>query len=526
MVSLSKPETLAGVAILLAAIFRLIYTRLFNKYSGLRLPPGPKALPLLGNILQLPAVHKERTFAEWGKAYGDVVFVRFLRTPVVILNSLQAAQDLLDKNSAKYSDRPQITIVSEMTGWDSSLVPIRYGDRFRRYRKWMHEALGTKAALKAYLPLQHREAYTFVQGLIERPEALRLHINRFAAALLVDMAYGHNIKSLDDPYVHLADKAMGEIVEGGYPGLMFVDFVPMRILKLLPSWTPGPIGWFIKKAKGVSDAAEQMLDTPYNMVTEAMASGTARPSMTSSVLSQIMSKGEVTKQDEIDIKGAAGVLYAAGTETTVSTLSSFILAMVMHPQVFKKARAEVDRVIGTGRLPELDDREHMPYLECLLKEVYRWGLAAPLGLVHKLMSDDEYRGYHIPGGSTVIANLWAMSRDERIYFEPESFRPERFSPQDGGSADLPDPRSFIFGFGRRVCPGRLMADDSLWLVMATVLVTLDIEKAQTPTGDEISPVPNYSSGFISQPLEFPYDIRARSKASVDLVNQMSANIVY
>ncbi|KZT08474.1 uncharacterized protein LAESUDRAFT_723997 [Laetiporus sulphureus 93-53] len=107
-----------------------------------------------------------------------------------------------------------------------------------------------------------------------------------------------------------------------------------------------------------------------------MAAGTASPSLTSSVLAEMQSQGKVMEQDESDINGAAGVLYAAGTET-------FLFS--------KKAQEEMDRVIGCGCLPELDDRA--------------WGCPAPLGLVHRLMSDDEYRGYDIDEGSTVLPNI-------------------------------------------------------------------------------------------------------------------------
>lgn len=120
-----------GVAFFLFFTYSVFSWILGRRYSR-RLPPGPKSLPVLGNILQIPTKHVERKFAEWGKIYGsyvvdyvrlvpklpnkpgDVVYTRFLQTPVVILNSLEVAQDLLDKRSAKYSDRPPITLLSDL----------------------------------------------------------------------------------------------------------------------------------------------------------------------------------------------------------------------------------------------------------------------------------------------------------------------------------------------------------------------------------------------------------------------------
>jgi len=510
----------------LCAAFLLFFTYGFCSWIlcpryGQRLPPGPKSLPVLGNFLQVPTKHMERKFAEWGKIYGDVVYTRFLQTPVVILNSLEAAQDLLDKRSAKYSDRPPITLLSDLVGWGYAITGMPYGDRTRRHRRWMHDAMGSKNSVKNWAPMQRRVTYNLLSGLCDQPQALSRHINRFAASSIVEMAYGHSITSLDDEYVLLADKAMEETVKGGFPGLMLVDFLPTLFLKNTPSWLPGPLGDFIRKAPSVKAATDAMNETPYQMVKSNMASGSARPSLTASLIAKLSDKGELTEEDEKDIKGATGVLYGAGTETTVSTLSNFFLAMVLYPDVFKKARQEIDRVVGTERLPDFDDREQLPYVDCILQEVYRWGDPSPLGLPHRLVSDDEYRGYRIPAGSTVIANIWAMGRDERVYADPEVFRPERFENLDREKAEFMDPRRYTFGFGRRVCPGLLLADGSIWLAFANIIATLDITKARDASGQELSPVAAWVSGFVSQPVSYVVDIRPRSTQSVGLIQQMN-----
>lgn len=72
--------------------------------------------------------------------------------------------------------------------------------------------------------------------------------------------------------------------------------------------------------------------------------------------------------------------------------------MTAHPEIFAKAQGEVDRVVGTDRLPTFEDRPELPYLECILREVYRWNPASTTGVSHRLIQDDEYNGYHIPAG--------------------------------------------------------------------------------------------------------------------------------
>ncbi|KAF5391971.1 hypothetical protein D9757_003240 [Collybiopsis confluens] len=102
------------------------------------------------------------------------------------------------------------------------------------------------------------------------------------------------------------------------------------------------------------------------------------------------------------------MVHTAAEDTTVSIISTFFLAMVLHPEVFQKAQTEMDNVVGTNKLPTFEDRDSLPYLECVFKEVCRWNPAVPLGLPHRLMVDDVYRGYHIPKGTTIMDELIKM----------------------------------------------------------------------------------------------------------------------
>ncbi|KAG6883170.1 hypothetical protein C0993_007526 [Termitomyces sp. T159_Od127] len=105
------------------------------------------------------------------------------------------------------------------------------------------------------------------------------------------------------------------------------------------------------------------------------------------------------------LKFAASAAYSAGAETTSSTLSFFLLAMVLHPECQEKAQKEIESVIGSDRLPEFADRENLPYVECVLQETARWNHAAPTGIPRKNVEDDVYNGMFIPKGSTIITNF-------------------------------------------------------------------------------------------------------------------------
>lgn len=91
---------------------------------------------------------------------------------------------------------------------------------------------------------------------------------------------------------------------------------------------------------------------------------------------------------------------------TFSTLLSFFMAMAMHPEVQRKAQAELDAVVGPDRLPEHGDREALPYINAIAKEALRWQNVVPLGVVHRCMEANEYNGYLIPEGTLIIPNAW------------------------------------------------------------------------------------------------------------------------
>ena len=123
--------------------------------------------------------------------------------------------------------------------------------------------------------------------------------------------------------------------------------------------------------------------------------------------------------------------------------------MVLNPEVMKKAQQELDRVVGKGRLPDFSDRDNLPYIDAVVKEILRWNPPLPIGVPYRLMQDDVYRGYFIPAGTTVIQNAWAICRDPTIYPDPETFNPDRFLKDGNLDPSVSDPEDRVFGAGRR-----------------------------------------------------------------------------
>ncbi|KAG1907794.1 cytochrome P450 [Suillus fuscotomentosus] len=187
-----------------------------------------------------------------------------------------------------------------------------------------------------------------------------------------------------------------------------------------------------------------------------------------------------------NVERAANETLPPTRVTTSSSLTSCILAILLYPEVQKHAQAEIDAIVGQDQFPAFNDRDKLPYIGALIQELLRWAPVAPQGLLHRAMKEDVYEGYRIPKGATVIANIFSISRDEKMYLDPLEFRPERFL----GSSPQLDPRKFIFGFGRRRCPGAHPLHDTIQAATERwdlIPGAFTIAKPLDARGEEITP---------------------------------------
>ena len=226
-------------------------------------------------------------------------------------------------------------------------------------------------------------------------------------------------------------------------------------MRNLPDWFPGT--GFKRTAARWYKTLQQTASQPYAFVKKQVSEGTAQPSYVQALLEK--GAGKMTAEEEFVAKWSAASLYTGGADTTVSSITCFFLAMALNPLVQKKAQEEIDRVIGTDRLPTFADRDDLPYVNAVVKEVLRWHPVVPMGLPHVVAEDDLYAGYYIPKGSMLLANIHGFMHDPATFKNPEVFNPDRFL----GPNPETDPHTLCFGFGRRICPGRKLADASVFL---------------------------------------------------------------
>ncbi|KAJ7230253.1 cytochrome P450 [Mycena pura] len=474
MAGSSLPWNFVALAVLVYCALRWKRNR-----TRLPLPPGPKKLPLVGNLFDMPPDRQWESYHRWSQEFdSDIIHLDVAGTSIVVLSSMEAARELFERRSSLYSDR-------------------------RAHRKMIHEAFNVGAA-KQFRPQERAAAHAL----------LRRQFRLLAGGLIMDITYGIQVSTSDDPYIKMATEAMHGLAVATIPGAFLVDTIPL--LKSVPSWVPG--AGFKRQAQRWRKVTLDMLEMPFREVKRNTLAGTAPPSFASLSLRRLdESKGVDKQAQEVIIKGTAGSMYAAGADTTVSALGTFVLAMLANPEAQAKAQAELDAVIGPGNLPDFADEASLPYVSAIVKEVLRWKNVTPIGIPHYVAVEDEYAGYRIPAGSIVVGNTWSILHDQDMYPDPHSFKPERFLRDGTLNPAVRDPQTAAFGFGRRICPGMHMALGSMWITIASILATLHIGKAADEHGKVLEPSYEYFSGLVSAPLPFKCSITPRSAQAAEAI---------
>ncbi|KAH9987708.1 CyP450 monooxygenase [Russula vinacea] len=401
------------------------------------------------------------TFGKWSKDFAsDIVHVQVFGTHIVILNSAKAANEILDGRSAIYSDRPAMPGLTTLINMEWNFGLIEYGPRWRNWRKSFHMFFNPQAAEKFH-PVELEGVHWLLRNLLATPEDLVHHMRQESDP---SIAYG-------DPNVEVAEKAVGAIIAGSLRGRIF-DLFPFLVH--MPWWFPG--AGFKKEAQTKwIPHVNTALHAPYETVRRQMAAGTAKPSVAASMISELNDK---SSEEE---------------KYTVSVLHSFVLAMVLYPEVQRKAQAEIDSVVGKDRLPDFGDQPLLPYVTAILEEALRWHPVVPLAIPHRLTQDDVYEGWFLPAGTLVIGNTHEILHDEaNVGQHPERFIPERYLPGGGATLRTAD---VAFGYGRRICPGRFMGRATDWIAIASILSAFDIFPALDKHGQEIIPEETYQSGL-------------------------------
>ncbi|KAE9395288.1 cytochrome P450 [Gymnopus androsaceus JB14] len=452
------------------------------------LPPGPKGWPIIGNIFDIPKEKVHIAYMKMARKYGsNLLYLNMAGTSMLILNSAEAANDLFVGRSTLYSNRPRFPMICELMGWDYNFAFIPYGTQWRKLTSNVHTTNFT------FKSPDVRET-----SLLDTPKEFEDHLRFLSGGNIISSVYGivANDSDFHDPYIDLAKKALQGLAQAAIPGTYLVDAFPL--LKNIPRWIPAFGICQEEYGKAVPQNLPWLLEH-YNRcrMTEA---------------------GPEDKENLL--MNALGSIYAGGADTTSTVTNTIFLALVCNPDILKKGQAAVDAVVGHDRLPGVVDEGKIPYVDALVMEGLRWRPIVPLAVAHHTASADIYKGYYIPANTIVMGNSWAILHDPATYGEDvDQFRPERFLNSDGTlNSTVPYPDE-AFGYGRRICPGRIFAQNAIWLAVASLLACFDLSKVSDKDGVAIEPDTDYIDGWLSYPRLYECTITPRSKSIEKMIRQ-------
>lgn len=209
-------------------------------------------------------------------------------------------------------------------------------------------------------------------------------------------------------------------------------------------------------------------------------------------------------------------------ETSPRQLLWLFIAGLHEPSFMARAHALLDQVVGRDRLPQFSDRPGLAYIDAIMHELFRWRPISPGSIPRRADRDDEFNGVKIKKGVTLMANAWAIGRDEKVcdpaLGHTQDFVPERWLRRDADGeerlrTDLPLP---VFGQGRRICQGKKVATDGSFMHVACLLWAFDIEPAD---GEEVDPWAMVVAGFMTMPREIKFKLRPRGDWVLDVINK-------
>ncbi|KAG9043860.1 hypothetical protein FS837_009051 [Tulasnella sp. UAMH 9824] len=457
------------------------------------------------DILDMPTERFVLTHSKLGEKYGPITWLVVPGRTIIVLNTYDAMYEILERRGNKYMDRPRAAMIQDLVGMDF-ITALRQGDPiWRLHRKLLRPALSLDTIKRNYSDLFIAGAHRFLDCLVHKPETFRAGLKRSLGEMISNLTYGAHKDDQGNDYVAKNEELLeySTLASAGY----LVDLFPL--LKHVPSWFPG--AQFQRDAaswrKHMTDLRNLMIDG----IQKRMAAGEGRSCYVRNTLEELQKHKDETGADVTEdiqaLYDSAFSFYQAAADTTEITLKNFLLAMTLFPEVQARARQEIDRIVGNRRFPDFGDQGDMPYIYAVVLESLRWNPPAPFIVPHASREDDTYNGYFIPKGTMVIPNVWQISRDPAVYEDASTFNPDRFI----NNPKILDPRDFVFGFGRRSCPGNYMAYQMIWIFVVSTLWGFELER---PEGEP--PLDNdadrFDFGFLSYPNPFGCNFIPRKDA--------------
>ncbi|KAI0195410.1 cytochrome P450 [Astrocystis sublimbata] len=497
----------AATSLVTVGLIALIVDYTYMLYMRSKLPPGPLPLPLVGNTFMLPDNKPWVWFEELSKFYNaQLITIWIGRNPTIWINDAWAASELFDKRAGIYSSRPRMLVFAELgAGQDNMLnmytTTSEQRERWRAHRRLIHYGVGIQS-VRRYRQFQNNESRVVASDLLAASNDYVKHFERYATSVVSIIAFGRRVESWDDPIITEVIAMMHLAADLNVPGKKFPMLMEtFPLLAHFPNWmAPWKYGLGKKRSFHFFYALADEADK--------------KEGHEDSFAKHVFAERPKYNLKEAEISALTGNLFGAGSDTSSSTLITFILACCAFPEALGPAWEELDRIVGQHRSPSWEDEDKMPYVKAFVKEVFRWRSVAIIGgQPHAPTQDDYYKGWLIPKNTWIQGNIWAIHHNEREFPDPDRFDPTRFLAGHSNSRPFPGEKGYMtFGWGRRVCTGQALAEQGTWITVARILWGFTIQRKRGADGKLIEvDIFNYTNGLNMRPLPFECNIMPRSQ---------------
>ncbi|KAH1089694.1 hypothetical protein J1N35_016951 [Gossypium stocksii] len=438
-----------------------------NKSSQRKLPPGPRRIPIFGNLFHL-GDKPHRSLAKFAQIHGPVMSLKLGSLITVVVSSETTAKEILQKQDLIFCNRTIVDAVRASQHYEFGMPWIPVSPLWRTLRKVSNTHIFSSLKLDANEYLRRHKIQQLIAKVGEsclKGEAINIGQAAFDTTinLLSNTMFSVDLVDPNSGRAQEFRKTVYSImVEAGKPNLG--DYFP-----LLRKMDPQGV------RRRMTVHFDKLLKLFVNMIDERQQSRKSQDYTASNdVLDTLLDiiEGDIEELNKNHITHLFLVLFVAGTDTTSNTLEWAMAEVLQNPHVFLEVKKELDQVIGKGKPIEESDINRLPYLQAIIKETFRMHPAVPLLLPRRAGSDIDLCGFHVPEGSQVLVNAWAIGRDPSLWENPNSFMPERFL---GSEIDVKG-RDFgliPFGAGRRICPGLPLANRMLYLILGSLINSFD-----------------------------------------------------
>ncbi|XP_057619315.1 cytochrome P450 2B1-like [Chionomys nivalis] len=490
-------ETSVLLLLVLLVSFLLLLVRGHSKARG-HLPPGPRPLPLLGNLLQMDRGGLLNSFMQLREKYGDVFTLHLGPRPVVMLCGTEAIREALVDQAEAFSGRGTVAVVEPVVqGYG---VIFANGGRWKALRRFSLATMRDFGMGKRTVEERIQEEARCLVEELRKSQGAPLDPTFFfqciTANIICSIVFGERFDYKDRQFLRLLDLF--------YQTFSLISSFSSQVFELFS----GFLKYFPGAHKQIFKNVQEILDYIGHNVEKHRT--TLDPSNPRDFIDTYLLRMEKEKSNQHtefhhqNLMISVLSLFFAGTETSSTTLRYGFLLMLKYPHVAEKVQKEIDQVIGSHRPPTLDDRTKMPYTEAVILEIQRFADILPIGVPHKVTKDTLFRGYLLPKNTEVYPILSAALHDPRYFEQPDAFNPDHFLDASG---TLKKNEAFMpFSIGKRICLGEGIARNELFLFFTTILQNFSMSSPVAPKDIDLSPK---ESGFGKMPPTYQIRFLAR-----------------